>query len=104
MRKGVLLGVDSVLIGVLLGAAAREAYRLVARGGCSVRTAVASVPDFDGCHPPVPGSRSGNVTVSWQVPAPAKPDRVQAAAMPDQTSGGPRQPVGKLDGRWRRPT
>ena len=42
VEKGVLLGVDSVLIGVLLGAVARVAYCLAARGCCSMRAAGAS--------------------------------------------------------------
>jgi len=42
LRKGVLLGVDSVLIGVLPGVVAREAYCLAARGCCSMRAAGAS--------------------------------------------------------------
>ena len=46
VQASVLLGVDSVLIGVLLGAVARVAYRWVARGGWSMHADGASARTF----------------------------------------------------------
>jgi len=46
VQASVLLGVDSVRIGVLLGAVARVAYRWVARGGWSMHADGASARIF----------------------------------------------------------
>ncbi len=52
VQASVLLGVDSVRIGVLLGAVARVAYRWVARGGWSMHADGASARIFHRCAPP----------------------------------------------------